>query len=301
MRANLRHRRAVEALALRAAAGGVLAILLTGGYWMAGKQKRDSASRVEALRDGRAQQEQALEDPEVLHERNARLYEAGVHEDAAAFGIDPPAFESLLAPNTHAVALQDAHALQAGHSWSSSHLVVHAKHEKVTYQQHGATVSAVHLVAEIENVASVPIAYNVRVRSKDRGRCDVRGVRTHNAVALAPGETASIVVCAGRGALSLEHVEVLELGTLGFHLLSGVPPHALGIDPVSAQAHRPPQSVPDCAGTDVAWLAGEIREGRVRWVDVADFYSRHNCTRWPYVRGYRYASAPLARLPVVEP
>lgn len=290
----------MEAIGLRVIGAGLLGILLAAGSWLAGKQERDSARRVEALRDGRAIQEQALEDPAHVAARDARAYQAGVMEDAARFEIDAFDIEILYEPNTHAIELRDAEVLQPGQSWSSKHLTVRAKREKVTYQQHGATIAASHVVAEIENVGDVAVAYNLRVRSKERGRCDVRGLRTHNAVALAVGEKASIVVCAGRGAISLEHVEILELSPLGYHFVSAVPAEALGIDPVTAQAHRPPASSPSCDALDVQSLSATLRDGRARWVDVADFYSRHNCTRWQYVPAYRHATARLPHLPVTR-
>jgi hypothetical protein len=291
---------AVESLMVRVMAATVLSVLVAAGSWVAGKQARDSAQRVDALRDGRAIQGQVLEEASAIEAREMLAYEAAVIEDARAFDLDPPDLKALTAPNVHVIALSEAVILRPGESWSSSHLVVRAKQEKVTYQKNRGSIAAPHVVAEIENVAGVPIAYHVRVRSHERGRCEVRGTRSHNAVALQPAQKASIVVCAGRGALSLEHVEALELTPFGYHLVSGLPPLALGIDPVTAQAHRPPPMVPSCEAIDARGHAAEIEGGRARWVDVVDFYSRHHCTRWQYVSGYRHATGRLTPLPVTQ-
>jgi hypothetical protein len=290
----------VESLILRIAGAGVLAIVLSVGSWLADKPGRESAKRLDALRDGRAAQEQVLEEESSIAQRETRAYYAALVEDAQQLETEAPALETITAPNLHVVALQDAVVLGPGERWSSDHLEVRAKEEKVRYQNHGASVAAPHVIAEIENVGSVPVAYNVRVRSHERGRCDVRGVRSHNAVALEPGESASIVVCAGRGSVRLEHVEVLELTPLGYLFVSSLPVVALGVDPVTAMAHRPPTSGLACEALDGRRHAAEIEAGRARWVDVADFYSRHNCTRWQYVAGYRHVTAPLARLPVTQ-
>jgi hypothetical protein len=293
-----RHGRVLEAIILRTAAAGVLAAVLAVGSWLAGKQGRDSAKRMAAVQDGRADQEQALEDASAIAAREMRGYEAALVEDAQALELEPPPLSSITAPNLHVIALQDAVTLRPGEPWTSEHLVIRAEQDKVTYQRHGASVAATHLVALVENVASVPVAYNVRVRSAERGRCDVRGTRSHNAIALRPGEVASIVVCAGRGALSLEHVEVLELTEIGHRFVSSLPTAALGLDPVTAQAHRPPAAGVSCETTDARRLAAAIEAGQARWVDVADFYSRHNCTRWAFPPGYRHATGPLTRLPI---
>lgn len=292
--------REVDEIRLRVVAGGTLALLVAAGLWLSGKTQRDSDARVEALRAGRASQEERSADVAEDEAFAARIYEAAVAEDAERFGLEGVDVLQLREPNAHAIELQDAEVLRSGHSWASPHLVVRAKQEKVTYQQHGATVAATHVIAEVENVGEVPVAYNLRVRSRDRGRCDVRGVRTHNGLALDVGEKVSIVVCAGRGSIRLEHVEILELTPLGYHYISGLPAEALGIDPVTAQAHEPTARVPACGAVDARKLSAKLSAGEARWVDVADFYSRHSCERWQFVTGYRHAEAPLERLPIAR-
>src|SRR5690606_27939378 len=106
--------------------------------------------------------------------------------------------------------------------WRSDHLDIHVTVQKVQYRKQGASISAKHSIAEVENISGSPIAYFLRLRSAEQGNCEIRGTRMHNAMALLPGEKAEIVVCAGGGAVRVEHVEVLEVSELGHRYLSRV-------------------------------------------------------------------------------
>jgi hypothetical protein len=129
----------------------------------------------------------------------------------------------------------------------------------------------------------------------------VRGAREHNAVALRPGESAEIVVCAGRTDVRIERLEVLEVTDLGYHYLSQLSPLALGHDATTAAAHRPVVAVAACADLDVRTLAAYLQAGTATWADVVDFYSRHDCHRLPFFPGYRRAEQALPTLPVSPP
>ena len=53
----------------------------------------------------------------------------------------------------------------------------------------------------------------------------------------------------------------------------------------------------------IAWA--DIKAGaeakEVDWADVVDFYARHSCDDYTFFRGYRLATRPLERLPVLPP
>jgi hypothetical protein len=288
-------------VAHRIIASVVLALVVVVGLWLSGKFVRESAARVQEIRATErsataaradvAEQRAALEAPGATYER--------MLEDAAKeLELPVPPLAEVLAPHAYALELDTATVLGTGKSWSSPHLRVTAVSEKVMYQQHGASVSANHAIARIENISTTPVAYSVRVTSAERGRCEVRGSRMHNATALRPGERADVVVCAGGGAIRLDRVEVLELGELGHRFVSRVPPRALGADEVTANAHRPMPAVEACTGIDAASIVQMMRDGAAAWADVVDFYARHDCRRYAFVPGYRRATAALPSLPV---
>jgi hypothetical protein len=123
----------------------------------------------------------------------------------------------------------------------------------------------------------------------------------HNAMALRPGEQAEIAVCGGTGKIRIEHLEILELTELGYVYVSRIPPAAVGHDDVTVSAHRPLIKVRTCETLDTQTLADQIADGVVRWVDVVDFHSRHDCDTWGFFPEYRHRTEPFARLPVIPP
>ena len=291
-------------LGLRIAMGAATAVVLGAGYHLAGKLERDSRERVAeyaaaapseaepeavgAVGDGRAFVEQA--------------FDQGIVADAELFGLTQElAVEAVHRAQPYFLELDEPRVLAPGRSWTSDHLKVEAAVDKVAYQQHGATVSARHTLAVVENISERPVAYLMRVTSDARGSCDAHGARQHNAMALMPGEKAEIVVCAGGGKIQLLRVEVLEISEIGHRYVSRVPPRAVGIGSLTAHAHAPPKGAKLCETVDVSGLAVDVREGLARWVDIVDFYSRHSCDRFRFVRGYRYSPDPPTKLPAETP
>lgn len=295
---------AASVIAQRIIASVALALALLVGLWLSGKFVRESAARVQSIRatersatDARAdvaEQRAALEAP-------AATYERALEDAAKELELPAPTLAEVSAPHLYALELDTPTVLGVGKSWSSPHLRITAVTEKVTYQQHGASVSANHTIARIENISSTPLAYAARVSSAERGRCEVRGSRMHNATALRPNERADVVVCAGNGAIRVDRVEVLELGELGHRFVSRLPPRALGADEVTASAHRPNPHVEACTGLDASALVQMLRDGAAAWADIVDFYARHDCRRYAFVPGYRRATAALPSLPVTAP
>ncbi len=285
--------------------GGGLALLLALGlgFWLSGKFARDSAARTaeaqghgrdldSALADVRAKADSLLVDD--------REFAQAIVDDSERFGLVPIDLALLRAPNTYADELDVAVELAPGRTWQGKHLSITAVVDKVTYRQRGASIAANHTIAVVRNIGERPVAYFLRLASAERGRCEVRGSRMHNAQALRPDEIAEIVVCAGGGALRIEDVQVLEVSELGHRYLSQVPPGAMGLDEIVDAAHRPLEAVERCR-LDPATSAGPMASGVASWADVADYFARHDCHRFTFPAGYRRATAPIPRLPAEVP
>lgn len=293
----------VTSTSLRILAAVVLALTLLAGIYVSGKARRDTEQHVADLREGVERSERAAEaeaPPPASLELDPRQFEARVLEDIERFGIEPMTVSDLALPNAYFEEVSGPVTLAPGQSWSSVHVRLKVRLDKVNYMQRGAKVSSVHAIARLENVSKRPIAYHLRMRG-EAGKCKVRGAREHNAVALRPGESAEIVVCAGRDKVRVERLEILEITALGYYYLSQISPLALGHDSTTAAAHQPLVSVATCAGLDTKTLAAYLQAGTASWADVVDFYSRHNCHRLQFFPGYRRAEQPLPQLPVAPP
>lgn len=285
--------------------GAAAAVVLGAGYYLAGKLERDSRGRVAEY--AAAAPSESEPDPAEAVAKDGRAFaeqafDEGIVADAKAFGLaEAGLVDAVHGAQAYFLELDEPKVLAPGRSWTSDHLSVEAIVDKVKYQQHGATVSARHSLAVVENISDRPIAYHVRVSSDARGRCDVHGARQHNAMALMPGEKAEIVVCAGGGKIQLLRAEVLEISEIGHRYISRVPPRAVGVNSLSSHAHAPAKGTKLCETVDVSGLAVDVREGLTRWVDIVDFYSRHSCDRFRFVPGYHYSPDPPAKLPVDAP
>ncbi len=289
-------------IGVRIATGTAVAAVLGAGVYLSGKIERDSRSRVSdyaAAAPSEAKAEPAGGGSEAGQRAFAlRAFDDGVRADAASFGLaDPDVVSGVHAAQDHALELEAPIVLSPGRAWTSAHLEIEAVLDKVKYQKLGATVSARHLLAVVRNISKVPVAYQVWLSSKERGRCEVHGARQHNAMALMPGEEAEIVVCAGGGKLQVDRVEVLEISKMGHRYLSRVPPRAVGVDSLSAHAHIPPAGIDACETVDSVGISRALRDGVIQWVDVVDFYSRHSCDRFRYAEAYRYQVGPRETLP----
>ena len=291
-------------LAARIGLGVAIAGILGSGVYLSGKLERDSRARVEDFKADAPTAAEIRADAADSARRKAfdeQAFVDGAKEDARTFGIPPTQADAVAKAQAYSVELEEPVVLGTGRSWRSEHLEVRAVLDKVSYQKLGATVSARHSIAQIENVSDTPIAYVARVRSHDRGKCDVRGARQHNAMALMPGEIAEVVVCAGGGKIRVDRAEVLEISVLGYRYLSRVPARAAGHDSLTATSHAPPGGVGMCEAVDRGGLAQAIKDGTTRWVDVVDYYSRHSCDRFRFFYDYRYAPEAPSHLPTLPP
>jgi hypothetical protein len=293
---------AVTRTSLRILGGVVLALTLLAGAYLSGKARRDAQQRLADLRAGiaRSEQDVAARGAAPSPELDPYRFEQRLREDLLRYGLTPITVQELAQPNPYFLELGEPITLAAGRTWSSPRVRIKVRHDKVEIVQRGAKVSSVHAVARVENVSARPIAYGLHLRG-EAGRCEVRGAREHNAVTLRAGEAADIVVCAGRDAVVVERLEVLEVTELGHHYLSQLSPLALGHDGITAAAHAPRVPVTACPELHAKTLAGYLQAGTAAWADVVDFYSRHDCHRLQFFPGYRRAEAALSGLPAIPP
>lgn len=293
---------AVTSTSLRILAAVVLAVIVAAGVYLSGKARRDAEQRLGDLQAGidRSEQDAAARGGTQSPELDPLRFEQQLREDLLRWGLTPITAQELAQPNAYFLETTEPVTLAPGRTWSSAHLRIRVRLDKVEYMQRGAKVSSVHVIARAENVSSRPIAYSLHMRG-EAGSCDVRGAREHNAVTLRPGEEAEIVVCAGRDRVVLERLEVLEVTDLGHHYLSQVSPLALGQDAITAAAHKPLVAVSSCPDLDTKTLAAYLQAGTAAWADVVDFYSRHDCHRLQFFPGYRRAEAALPSLPAIPP
>lgn len=291
---------AVTSTTLRILAAVVLAVTVLAGVYLSGKARRDAEQRLEDLRVGidRGEQDAASVDAVRAAKLDPQRFEQQLREDLLRWGLTPVTVQELAQPNAYFLEASEPTTLGPGRTWSSAHVRIRVRLDKVEYMQRGAKVSSVHVVARAENVSPRPIAYSLRMRG-EAGTCAVRGAREHNSITLRPGEEAEIVVCAGRDRVVLERLEVLEVSDLGHHYLSQLSPLALGQDAITAAAHRPLVKVSACPDLDARTLAAYLEAGTAAWADVVDFYSRHDCHRLQFFPGYRRAEAARVSLPAV--
>lgn len=235
---------------------------------------------------------------DIVMNRSGRRFQEVLDEDTKRFSVQPVAADSLRSGNVFEHLVRDNVVLKPGQTFKSDWVEIKAAVEQIKYIRRGAEVRAKHSLVYVENKRAKPIAYFLDVRSADAAGCEVRGSRSHNANALLPGEVAEVVVCAGTRPVEIHDLRVMEVTALGYMYLSQVPARAFGHDEVRAQSHRMPRQARRCSEVPSERLFGALREQRIRWRDVADFFSRHNCTNYPWLWGYTYDEAGVDELPV---
>lgn len=224
----------------------------------------------------------------------AKVYRAGIVEDAGAVGVAVPALEEMAAALAHS-ADRTKRTLSPGESVATVGLEL-----TLSTQDIGPTRQ--QMVLSIRNTTDSHVAYRVQTRpSQGTAACGRKETLIHNAVALAPGAASLRSECLHRAGWSLivEQVETVAIGPLAYHYISALSPTQLGTEHRVAQGHRPPSNNgPQCAGMvlPVAVTRGRER-GEISWRDLIDFYARHSCARFRFPQNYRAVDGPVATLP----
>lgn len=224
------------------------------------------------------------------------LFSKAVHEDAETFGVSFDV-ESLQAAQLYSNLVTEPVVIGVGERWSAGPIEVSVATEALEHDHKGVIKRTRHTVATVRNASDHPIAYRIELRPHHGADCERYGTRVSNAIALAPDEAASIVMCVGRRSVELVAAETLAISELGYWYLTKVPPEAWGYDETTRAAHVAMRKAALCSHVDSAKIAAWLADGIVHWVDVADFFSRHHCERYAFFSEYRYSGAPVA-LPV---
>ncbi len=284
-------------------AGGALLLVLFGGYSLSSSYAGATEEQVVAVmakRVTRAEQQSKVLARGKRFENTPEHFAFELSEDLKRFSLREMTTQELGRPNAWRLLVDktDPEQLASGRTYSGDGISIKAATTKVKYRRHGVTVKSVHAVAKLKNTSSTPLAYRVTLAPDTSGKCEVRGIRRHNTIALMPGETADVVVCAGRSGVVILGAEVMELTPIGYYYLSMLPPTATGIDAVRGGAHLPPSVATQCDGVPAIKYAKAIRRGDIKWRDLVDFYSRHNCARLQMPEGYAWTGDGQENLPV---
>jgi hypothetical protein len=224
----------------------------------------------------------------------AKVYRAGIVEDARAVGVEAPSREEIAAALPYS-ADRSRRTLSPGESIATVGLEL-----TLSTQDIGPTRR--QMVLAIRNTTDSHIAYRVQTRpSQGTGACGRKETLAHNAVALAPGASSLRSECLYREGWSLivEGVETVAIGPLAYHYVSALPPTQLGAEHRVTRGHRPPSTKgPACAGVVLpVGVTRRLERGEIGWRDLIDFYARHNCARFRFPQDYRAVDGPAAALP----
>lgn len=289
-----------ETLRNRLLLGGALLFITVGAWGLSTRATASAEAELARLSehdvDEIGAKAKAIERDLVMNQFK-RNFQEFLDDDAERFGLQPTTIDEVRKPQAYAELVSDNVVLQPGQRFQSDWIQIDAKVERVSYVKSGAEVRAQHSVAIVENVHDKPLAYFADIQSAGRGQCPVRGSRRHNANALLPGERAEIVVCAGDGAIEIHSLQAIETSALGHAYVSQVPARAFGHDDIRGQSHEAPRRARTCTDVPTERLYNAIREDKIEWKDVADYFSRHNCEQYPWEWGYRYMPEGLEGLP----
>lgn len=236
-------------------------------------------------------------------ENTAEHFAFELSEDLSKFGLVEMSPAELGEKNQWRILVEGAEPadIKRGKTFFGDGVSVKATTSKVRYTKGGVSVKSVHSVAIVKNTGATPLAYRIVLEPLTSGRCEVKGTRGHNAVALMPGEEAEVVVCAGSSGISVRALEVMEVSPVGFYYLSMLPPQALGEAPLRSNSHVPPRGAVQCGNVPARRISRALRENRLAWRDVVDFYSRHNCHRLQIHDGYAWTDEPRTEFPSLGP
>lgn len=158
-----------------------------------------------------------------------------------------------------------------------------------------------HTVLEITNRTDKRLAYLVDTSVDHPQRCSSKGAIGHNALALQAGETVRRTECLWHpGAyVNVRRVEVLELPELSYYYVSRLVPSQMLLDTRTSAGHETPKLKP-CRFIPWREIQTSSQGPPTPWVDIVDFYSRHNCDEYSFFRGYHRATSALA-LPARPP
>ena len=228
-------------------------------------------------------------------------FKALVTEDAQKLKLKTFSFKKLAAPNRHYVEFTGSQTLKPGGKLETRHLELTALKKQIWVGEQGQGFRSAHLVLVIHNRTDRYLAY--RVQSEVRGQCGGKGSMPHNSIALRPGGTVMRTECLLRsgGVLRVLEVEVMEISALGYYYISRLDPQQIRLSVRTSDGHELPGGLQPCRILPWRAIQAGMRRGDVRWRDVIDFYSRHNCDEYSFFVEYGFDRKGPGRLPALPP
>lgn len=229
------------------------------------------------------------------------FYHSIVADDIKKAGLNAAVYDLLRKGNTYAAEFKGAKRLKYGASFETPHLKMQAIKNNYWVGEEGQGYRTEHLSLKITNKTKQYLAY--RVITSIEGRCSGKGIIAHNALALKPQESVIRTECLVRdtdGGLAITSVEVMEISPVGYYYVSRLDPPKMWFDDRTSDGHdnakQPPCKI-------MPWRifqeADNTKQGD--WIDVLDFYSRHNCDEYTYFIGYHWSEKGPKTLPVKPP
>ncbi len=151
------------------------------------------------------------------------------------------------------------------------------------------------MVLTITNRGGKPVAYRVETAVDRPEKCGSKGAIAHNAVALAPSETAERTECLWHpGAMiTVSKIEVLELEQpISFVYVSRLVPTQVLLDERTSAGHEPAAGSKPCLFVPWREIQTAAKGNNASWADIIDFYARHNCDEYSFWIGYRRWMSP---------
>jgi hypothetical protein len=244
----------------------------------------------------------AAEKSAVLNYRYKEgFFKALVKEDSEKFKVKKFDFNRVKAGNRHFVEFTGNQSLRVGGKLETRRLLLQLLKQRVWVGGEGQGMRSAHLVLAITNKTNHHMAY--RVLTEAWGKCRDKGTIAHNAMALRPRERLLRTECKllARSRIKVLEVEVMEVSPVGYYYLSRLDPVQIRLNPRTADGHLIPDELPQCRLLPWREIQNGMRRGDVRWRDVVDFYSRHNCDEYSYFVQYKYDPEGPERLPVIPP
>lgn len=290
-------------------AGGLITVAAVGFgvRYMLEQQEVELRARAQAeLEAQRAAEAQAEADAKAEVELNKQLaqsfYRTRVELASEALGIPPLSLDELRKPNsfTRHVRYSEPAMVGSGKSTTLGPLSLRVVTETMTLERQTINSKGAHTSLVLTNTSEHALAYRLEIRKAEAGECKMPGIMNYDALVLDAGQRVEISVCSGRHTVEIVDLRTMEMTPLGARWVRQIPPKALGFDDLTVRAHEVDEGIEQCH-EDAARIARELSEDLIRWEDVIDYFSRHDCNEYAWWSGYRYAEAPLGELPVVAP
>ena len=232
------------------------------------------------------------------------MYRGHVAATAVALGVEAPSTEALAKPAvfSHPISHGTPKVLGPNKSLREGPLSLRVKIvQGLSVDRIKVSSKGQHTLLVVENKGEVPVAYRLLARKLAGAKCLTPAIIRYDAIALDPGQQIEISICSGRQAVEIIDLRTYELSSVGIAWVRQLPPGVVGLDGLTAKAHEVAEGTAQCT-EDEEMLQRALYEGELAWEDVIDFYSRHDCTHYPWPSDYRYREGQgPAELPVVAP